>query len=102
MTPGGIWVPPCDAVLLSGVCSNVPSDCLADCLTPWWPAVRERVAHRSPVVITLDNGPENHRRRTQFMRRRVDLAPPSHLPVRCASSPPYHRQDNPIERGWGM
>ena len=67
-------MPDSDEVFLYGVCSKVPSDCLADCITRWWQSVRERFAHLSTLVINLDNGPENHSRRTQFMQRMVDFA----------------------------
>jgi hypothetical protein len=36
------------------------------------------------------------------MRRMVDWVHHSRLPVRVASSPPYHSKDNPIERCWGI
>ena len=102
LTPGGSLMPTCDEVFLYGVCSTVTSDCLADCLSQWWDSVRERFAHLSTVVINLDNGPENHSRRTQFMQRMVDFAHHYHLHVRLAYYPPYHSKYNPIERCWGI
>jgi Rhodopirellula transposase DDE domain len=71
-------------VFLYGVCSKVTSDCLADCITQWWEAVRERFGHVSTVAIHLDNGPENHSRRPQCMQRIVDFGPHDHLHVRLA------------------
>ncbi len=53
------------------------------------------------MVINLDNGPENHSRRTQFMQRLLDFAQRFGLRVRLAYYPPYHRKYNPIERCWG-
>jgi len=53
-------------------------------------------------VINLDNGPENHSRRTQFLRRMVDFAQRYGLHVRLAYYPPYHSKYNPIERCWGI
>jgi Rhodopirellula transposase DDE domain len=82
LTPVGIWVPTLDEMLLSGVCSTVTSDCLADCLTQWWESVRERFGHVSTLAIQLDNGPENHRRRTQCMQRLGDFVHHYHLHVR--------------------
>ena len=102
LTPVGILMPTLDAVLLYGVCSTVTSDCLVDCITRWWEAVRERFTHLSTLVINLDNGPENHSRRTQFMQRMVDCAHDSGLHVRLAYYPPYHSKYNPIERCWGI
>ena len=91
-----------DEVYLYGVVSKVTSDCLADCLTQWWTSVSQRFAHVSTLVINLDNGPENHSRRTQFMQRLVDFAHDTGLHVRLAYYPPYHSTYNPIERCWGI
>src|SRR5919206_4390876 len=73
VTPVGILVPRLDELFLYGITSKVTSDCLVDCLMRWWEVVRERFAHITMLVINLDNGPENHSRRTQFMRRMVDF-----------------------------
>ena len=100
MTPVGLLLPSFDAVFFYGVVSKVTSDCLADCITPWWESVRERFRHISTLVIHLDNGPENHSRRPQFRQRLVDFVHPYRLHGRLASDPPYHSQYNPIER-WG-
>jgi transposase len=101
-TPVGILVPTCDEVFLYGVLSKVTSDCLADCVTQWWETVRERFPHLTTLVINLDNGPENHSHRTQFMQRMVDFVQRSRLHVRLAYYPPYHSKYNPIERCWGI
>ena len=55
-----------------------------------------------PCVINLDNGPESHSRRTQFMQRLVEFAQRYHLTIRLAYYPPYHSKYNPIERCWGI
>jgi hypothetical protein len=101
-TPVGILVPTLDEVFLYGVLSKVTSDCLADCVTQWWDTVQERFPHITPLVINLDNGPENHSHRTQFMQRMVDFGRHSHLHVRLASYPPYPSKYNPGERCWGI
>ena len=102
MTPVGLLLPSLDEVFFYGVVSKVTSDCLADCITPWWESVRERFGHLSTLVIHLDNGPENHSRRTQFMQRMVDFVHHYRLRVRLAYYPPYHSKYNPIERCWGI
>jgi hypothetical protein len=101
-TPVGLFVPTLDEVFLSGVLSKVTSDCLADCVTQWWDTVRGRFAHITTLVINLDNGPENHSHRTQFMRRMVDFVPHTRLHVRLAYYPPYHGKYNSVERCWGI
>ena len=98
----GIVVPTLDALFVDGVLSKVTSDCLADCLTQWWEAVRARCDAVSTLVIHRDNGPDNHSRRTHCMRRMVDFVYHYRLHVRLASYPPSHSQDNPMERCWGM
>ncbi len=102
VTPVGLLLPELDELFLYGVTSRVTSDCLVDCLTPWWERVRGRFAHITTVVINLDNGPENHSRRTQFMARLLAFAQQSGLTVRLAYYPPYHSKYNPIERCWGI
>jgi transposase len=102
VTPVGLLLRSLDEVFFYGVLSKVTSDCLADCITEWWESVRERFSHISTLVINLDNGAENHSRRTQFMQRLVDFVRRYHLHVRFAYYPPYHSKYNPIERGWGI
>lgn len=91
-----------DELFLYGITSKVTSDCLVDCLIRWWEAVRERLTHIRLLVINLDNGPENHSRRTQFMRRMFDFVQRYGISVRLAYYPPYHSKYNPIERCWGI
>ncbi len=98
----GLLVPSLDEVFFYGVLSKVTSDCLADCITEWWESVRERFEPLSTLVINLDNGPENHSRRTQFMQRMVEFVHQYRLHVRLAYYPPYHSKYNPIERCWGI
>ena len=52
------------------------------------------------MVISLDNGPKNSGRRTQFLKRMVEFADWSGLKIRLVYSPPYHSKSNPIERCW--
>lgn len=102
VTPVGIFLPTLDELFVYGVTSKVTSDCLVDRLAQWWEAVRERFTHITTLVINLDNGPENHSRRTQFMQRIVDFVQQYHITVRLAYYPPYHSKYNPIERCWGI
>jgi len=102
MTPVGIFLPTLAELCVYGVPSKVTSDCLVDRLGQWWESVRERFAHITTRVINLDNGSENHRRRTQCMQRLVDFVPHYHVTVRLGSYPPYHSTYTPIDRCWGM
>ena len=102
LTPVGIFLPAWDALFVYGVTSKVTSDCLVDRLTQWWEAVRGRFTHITTLVLNVDNGPENHSRRTQFMQRLVDFVQQYRVVVRLAYYPPYHSKYNPIERCWGI
>ncbi len=72
-------------------------DFIVDCLAQWWESVRERFAHIRTLVINQDNGPENHSRRTQFLKRIVELAHKYHLNIRKVYYRPYYSKYNPIE-----
>jgi transposase len=100
--PVGILLPPWAELFVYGVTSKVTRDCLVDRLVQWWESVRKRFTHITTLVINLDNGPENHRRRPQFMQRLVDFVPHYHVTVRLGYYPPYHSKYTPIERCWGI
>lgn len=102
VTPVGLLLPDLDELFLYAVTSRVTSDCLVDRLAQWWAAVRERFAHITTLVLNLDNGPENHSHRTQFMHRLVQFAADYRVSVRLAYYPPYHSKYNPVERCWGI
>jgi len=102
VTPVGIFLPATDELFIYHVTSKVTSDCLVDRLVQWWEAVCSRFAHITTLVINVDNGPENHSRRTQFMRRMVEFAQHYGITVRLAYYPPYHSKYHAIERCWGI
>jgi hypothetical protein len=102
VTPLGIFLPSSDELFLYTITSKVTSDCLVDCLVAWWEQVRSRFALITTLVINLDNGPENHSRRTQFMQRLLDFVARYGITIRLAYYPPYHSKYNPIERCWGI
>jgi transposase len=102
LSPVGILLPASNELFLYGITSKVTSDCLVDCLVQWWEKVRTRYTHITTLVINLDNGPENHSRRTQFMYRLVTFVQHYGITVRLAYYPPYHSKYNPIERCWGI
>jgi Rhodopirellula transposase DDE domain len=102
VTPVGLFLPEWDELFLYQVTSKVTSDCLVDCLARWWGSVRERYAPITMLVLNLDNGPENHSHRTQFLSRLVDFVAQFGVSVRLAYYPPYHSKYNAIERCWGI
>jgi transposase len=102
VTPIGIFLPSFDEVYISGVTSKVTSDCLVDRLIDWWERARDRFSQITTLVINLDNGPENHSRRTQFMQRLLEFVERYQITVRLVYYPPYHSKYNPVERCWGI
>jgi hypothetical protein len=102
LTPFGIFLPQYDDLWLYMACSKITSDFIADRLEQWWQEVRLRFLGIKTLVINLDNGPENHSRRTQFLKRIVEFARRYGLVVQLAYYPPYHSKYNPIERCWGI
>jgi transposase len=102
VTPVGILLPASDELFLYGVTSKGTSDCLVDRLVDWWESVKGRFPEIKTLVINLDNGPESHSRRTQFMQRLVEFVQHYHHMIRLAYYPPYHSKYNPIERCWGI
>jgi Rhodopirellula transposase DDE domain len=102
LTPFGIFLPEHDDLWLYLARSKVTSDFIADRLEQWWREVRLRFLSVKTLVIDLDNGPENHSRRTQFLKRIVEFARRYGLRVHLAYYPPYHSKYNPIERCWGI
>ena len=54
------------------------------------------------LLLDLDNGPENHSRRTQFIYRLVQFAQATQLTIVLAYYPPYLSKYNPVERCWGV
>ena len=102
MTPFGILVPATDDLWLYLASTKITSDFIVDRLEQWWQEVRLLYLGVKTLVINLDNGPENHSRRTQFLKRIVAFARKYDLRVQLAYYPPYHSKYNPIERCWGI
>lgn len=102
VTPVGVFLPQYDELYLFLITGPVTADTIADCIGETW----SMIAHRFPLIRTLllnlDNGPENHSRRTQFMKRLTELADECQLTLELAYYPPYHSKYNPVERVWGV
>jgi hypothetical protein len=102
LTPFGILLPEHDDLTMYMTKSKVTSDFIVDRLRDWWEANRGRFPEVGKLVLNLDNGPENHSRRTQFLKRMVGFAHEYRLDIELAYYPPYHSKYNPIERCWGI
>ena len=102
VTPVGFLLPKHNQLSLYAVLSKVTSDCLADLLEQWWKEHREGFPKVKTLLVNLDNGPESHSRRTQFLFRLVEFVQQTGIGLQLAYYPPYHSKYNPIERCWGV
>jgi len=99
LVPYGILVVATGALMLI-FGSRDTSDAWVDALRMWWAQVGPGLGSIKRLVISLDNGPKNSERRTQFLKRMVEFAHWSGLEIRLVYYPPYHSKYNPIERCW--
>ena len=102
LTPFGLFLPDHKELSLYFTSSKVTSDFIVDRLDEWWKANRTHHPKVRKLLLDLDNGPENHSRRTQFIYRLVLLAQAAQVTIVLVYYPPYHSKYNPIERCWGV
>ena len=72
------------------------------CLDAFPQRGKDRFVQMKTLVLNVDNGPENHSRRTQFMQRLLEFVQRYQVSIRLAYYPPYHSKYNPVERCWGI
>ena len=102
VTPFGFLLPKSDDLFFYFSTSKVTSDFIVDCLDDLWTTkLQPRFQKVKILVLNLDNGPENHSRRTQFIKRLVEFAMKHQITVQLAYYPPYHSKYNSVERCWG-
>ena len=100
VTPYSIFLPKHDELFISfGL--RITSDYIWDRVEELWPRLQARYNPHT-LVFNQDNGPENHSRRTQFIKRAVDFANEHKVSVELAYYPPYHSKYNPVERTHGV
>lgn len=102
LTPVGIFLPDHKDLSLYFTHSQVTSDFMIDRLGEWWQSNRRHHPKVRRLLLDLDNGPENHGRRTQFIYRPVLFAPATQLTVGLVYYPPCHSKYNPIKRCGGV
>lgn len=100
--PFGIFLPQYHELYLYFTQSRLTSDFIVDCLVDFWLSVQDRFPQVKTLLLNQDNGPENHSRRTQFVKRLVDFADEFQMNLTLAYYPPYHSKYNPIERVWAV
>jgi hypothetical protein len=101
-TPFGIFLPDQKELSFYFTSSKVTSDFMVDRLSEWWQVNQPRHPKVRRLLLDLDNGPENHSRRSQFIYRLVLWAQATQLTIELVYYPPYHSKYNPIERCWGV
>ena len=69
MTPFGLFRPEPQELNLYFTPSKVTSDFIVERLGEWWEGNRSRFPGVDRLLLDLDNGPENHSRRSQFVYR---------------------------------
>jgi len=100
-TPFGILLPQTgDSHLWFGK-GKVTADFMVDRLEEMMPQWKQCFGIHT-LVINADNGPESSGRRTQWLKRLVELSDANKLTIQLAYYPPYHSKYNPIERVWGV
>lgn len=102
LSPFGILLPRYQDLFLYCAPSRITSAFMVAMLEHWWEGRRGRFSQIDTLLINQDNGPENHSRRTQFLKRIVAFGRSHQLTIRLAYDPPYHSKYNPIERCWGV
>lgn len=101
LTPFGILLPQTGDHHLWFSESKVTADFMVDRLEEMLPRWKQRFDFHT-LLINADNGPENSGRRTQWLKRLVELADAHQLTIQLAYYPPYHSKYNPVERLWGV
>lgn len=97
----GIFLPAYDENHFYFTESSITADFTADSPEDLRPCIKNRFdLHTS--VPNFDNGPENSRRRTQFIKRIADFAQKKQIDIYPAYYPPYHSKYNPAERVRGV
>ena len=102
VTPFGFLLPHSGDLFLYLSTSKATSDFIVDSLEDLWQTTLHPCFPTiTTLVLNLDNGPENHSRRTQFLKRLVEFVAKQQITVRLAYYPPYHSKYNPVEHCWG-
>ncbi|MGE4400922.1 MAG: hypothetical protein AB7F61_04485 [Desulfobulbus sp.] len=101
LTPFGILLPATGDNHLWFSQGKVTADFMVDRLAEMVPRWKQQFVLHT-LVINADNGPESSGRRTQWLKRLVELADFHNLTIQLAYYPPYHSKYNPVERLWGV
>lgn len=101
LTPFGILLPQYGKSHLWFSPGKVTADFMADRLAEMIPRWKAQLDIHT-LTINADNGPECSGRRTQWLKRLVELSDAHGITIQLAYYPPYHSKYNPVERLWGI
>ena len=101
LTPFGILLPRTGDNYLWFSQSKVTADFMVDRIEEMVPQWKQGFDLHT-LVINADNGPESGGRRTQWLKRLVELSDAHQLTIQLAYYPPYYSKYNPVERLWGV
>jgi len=75
---------------------------MIDCVREYVDRVRVSRPEINKLVINSDNGPECSGKRTQWLKRLLQLSQEKNILIDLVYYPPYHSKYNPVERLWGI
>lgn len=101
LVPFGVLLPHSGESHLWFSNSKVTADFMADRLNEMIPRWKKQFDLHT-LTINADNGPECSGRRTQWLKRLVELSDKHRITLELAYYPPYHSKYNPVERLWGI
>ena len=101
ITPFGILDLTDNTVELKFTESKATADFMVDTIQDFCTKKRYKES-KERLVIFADNGPENSSRRTQLMKRIIEISAKNDVEIILAYYPPYHSKYNPVERVWGV
>ncbi|MEL6989547.1 MAG: transposase, partial [Bacteroidota bacterium] len=102
VTPFAAFLPKTKQSFIWHATSKVTADFMADRIDELIPVLKQNNPEFQTLVINADNGPESSGRRTQWLKRIVEISDKHQIGIQLAYYPPYHSKYNPVERLWGV
>lgn len=75
---------------------------MVDCIEEHFDRIKQSRPGIDKLYINADNGPECSGKRTQWLKRLLQLSRDKRIEIELAYYPPYHSKYNPVERFWGV
>lgn len=90
LMPFGIFLPDHYELYLYFTSGRLTADFVVDCLLEFWTLVKVSFPQVKTLLLNLDNGPENHSRRSQFRQRSTEFVVDIR-PIRATVRKQYRR-----------